>query len=149
MKTYTEKIGNKLNDLLEKTYDAEKGFKKAAEKVENPTLKNYFQRKAKERYNFGHELKTEITEFGQEIDKGDSLASKAHRSWMDVKALFSSDNEEAMLEEAIRGEKASLDEYDDILGETALPPSIENLLRKQKGKINNGLSTIKRLEDLS
>jgi hypothetical protein len=29
MSQYTDKIGNLLNDLLEKTYDAEKGFKKA------------------------------------------------------------------------------------------------------------------------
>lgn len=28
MSTYTEDVGNKLNDLLEKTFDAEKGFKK-------------------------------------------------------------------------------------------------------------------------
>ena len=30
MSTYTEEVGNKLNELLEKTYDAEKGFKKAS-----------------------------------------------------------------------------------------------------------------------
>lgn len=148
MKTYTEKIGNKLNDLLEKTYDAEKGFKKAAENVDNIPLKNYFQRKAQERYDFGHELKTEIKEYGQKIDKGDSLSSKAHRSWMDIKAFLSKDNEEAMLEEAIRGEKSALDEYEDVLNETALPPSTESLLLKQKGKIRAGLSTIKSLEDL-
>ena len=148
MSTYTEEIGEKLNDLLEKTYDAEKGFKKAAENTDNHNLKNYFQRKAQERYDFGHELKTEITSFGQEVDKGDSVASKAHRTWMDIKAFFSADDAEAMLEEAIRGEKASLDEYDDVLKETALPPSTAELLTRQKQKISAGLSTIKGLEDL-
>ena len=42
MSTYTEEVGNKLNELLEKTYDAEKGFKKAAENTENPQLKAFF-----------------------------------------------------------------------------------------------------------
>ena len=149
MSTYTEKVGNKLNDLLEKTYDAEKGFKKAAENVRNSSLKSYFERKAQERYDFGHALKTEISQFGQEVDKGDSFASKAHRSWMDIKSFFSSDNEEAMLEEAIRGEKAAIEEYEDVLEETTLPPSTENLLKQQKNKISSGLSTIKSLEDLS
>lgn len=148
MGTYTETIGNKLNDLLEKTYDAEKGFKKAAENTEHARLKSYFERKSKERYDFGHELKDEIHSFGQEVDKGDSLTSKAHRAWMDVKALFSSDNEEAMLEEAIRGEKAAVEEYEEVLKETALPPSTGTLLMKQKQTIESGLSTIKRLEDL-
>ncbi len=43
MNTYTDKIGNKLNDLLEKTYDAEKGFSKAAENVKETPLKNYLK----------------------------------------------------------------------------------------------------------
>ena len=67
MSTYTEKVSSKLNDLLEKTYDAEKGFKKAAENVKNEALKNYFSKKAQERYDFGHELKSEIKSFGQEV----------------------------------------------------------------------------------
>ncbi|WP_339708388.1 PA2169 family four-helix-bundle protein [uncultured Kriegella sp.] len=148
MTTYTEKVGNKLNDLLQKTYDAEKGYKKAADNVKNIPLKNYFERKAQERYDFGHALKKEIKEFGTEVEKGDSFTSKAHRSWMDVKALFSTDNEEAMLKEAINGEKAALEEYQDVLSETALPPTTANLLISQKNHINSGLNTIKGIEDL-
>ena len=148
MKTYTEKVGNKLNDLLEKTYDAEKGFKKAAENVDHAGLKNYFNQKAQERYEFGHELKQEINAFGQEVDKGGSLTGNAHRAWMDVKAFLSLDNEESMLEEAIRGEKSAVSEYDEVLSETSLPQSTQNILLKQKNSIESGLSTIKRLEDL-
>ncbi|QCX01967.1 PA2169 family four-helix-bundle protein [Aggregatimonas sangjinii] len=149
MSTYTETVGNKLNDLLEKTYDAEKGFKKAAENTDNTPLKEFFQKKAQERYDFGHDLKSEIKSFGQEVDKGGSLTGAAHRTWMDVKALFSADDAESMLEEAIRGEKAAVEEYDDILGETSLPSTTASLLKTQKSHIENGLNTIKRLEDIS
>ncbi|MBQ4820557.1 PA2169 family four-helix-bundle protein [Aquimarina sp. MMG016] len=149
MATYSETVGNKLNDLLEKTYDAEKGFKKAAENVEHSSLKNYFNQKAQERYDFGHELKNEIKAFSQDVDKGGSVTGSAHRAWMDVKSFLSIDNEESMLEEAIRGEKASVDEYNDVLSETSLPASTQSILAKQKQKIESGLSTIKRLEDLN
>lgn len=149
MSTYTEEIGDKLNELLEKNYDAEKGFSKAAEKTQHGGLKSYFQRKAQERNTFGHELKTEIRQYGQDPEKGDSFVSKAHRAWMDVKALFASDNEEAMLEEAIRGEKAAVSEYEDVLNDTNLPPSTQQLLTQHKVKIQSGLETIKRLEDLN
>lgn len=148
MDTYTEKVGEKLNDLLEKTYDAEKGYKKAAENTDNSNLKTYFQRKAQERYDFGHELKTEIKAFGQEVEKGGSVTGAAHRAWMDVKAFFSADDAESMLEEAIRGEKASLEEYKEVLKETSLPTSTSTVLNGQAQKIAAGLSTIKRLEDL-
>ena len=147
MSTYTEEVGNKLNELLEKTYDAEKGFKKAAENIDNPQLKAFFESKAKQRYDFGHELKTEIMSFGQKVDKGDSITGKAHRAWMDVKALFSLDNAESMLEEAIRGEKAAIEEYEDVLEDTSLPSTTATILRSQKEAIKNGLSNIKILED--
>ncbi|WP_100614387.1 ferritin-like domain-containing protein [Confluentibacter citreus] len=148
MNTYTETIGNKLNDLLEKTYDAEKGFRKAAENTEHTYLKNYFQRKAQQRYAFGQELKAEIVSFGEDVQKEGSFAGAAHRTWMDVKALFSSDNDESMLEEAIRGEKAALEEYNDILNETSLPFSTQGVILKQREAIANDLNTIKKLEDI-
>ncbi|WP_299125754.1 PA2169 family four-helix-bundle protein [uncultured Winogradskyella sp.] len=148
MSNYTEEVGEKLNGLLEKTYDAEKGYKKAAENVEHSGLKSFFNRKAQERYNFGHELKSEIKSFGQDVDKGGSITGSAHRAWMDVKSLFSNDNAESMLEEAIRGEKSSVEEYNDVLNETSLPSTTKLLLSKQKQTIESGLSTIERLEDL-
>lgn len=148
MSTYTEEVGDKLNTLLERTYDAEKGFKKAAENVKDTNLKSYFERKAQERYDFGHQLKSEIKSFGQDIEKGGSVAGTAHRAWMDVKALFSSDDEESMLEESIRGEEKALSDYDDILDETSLPLSTKTILEKQRAQIAKGLSNIKQLEDL-
>lgn len=148
MSTYTEEVGEKLNALLEKTYDAEKGFKKAAENVDNPSLKAYFENKAQERYNFGHELKREIRSFNQDVDKGGSLTGTVHRAWMDLKSLFSSDDEESMLEEAIRGEKAAVNEYEEILKETSLPLSTKSILQSQKNIINEGLTKINALEDI-
>tara|TARA_R110002049_G_scaffold90303_2_gene226511 strand:- start:666 stop:1115 length:450 start_codon:yes stop_codon:yes gene_type:complete len=148
MSTYTENISNKLNDILEKTYDAEKGFKKAAENVNNPALKSYFKQKADERYNFGHQLKSEIKSFGEDVDKGGTLTGKVHRAWMDTKALFSTDNEESMLEEAIRGEKSAISEYDEVISESTLPQSTKSILISQKTQIENGLSRISSLEDL-
>ncbi|MCM4166997.1 hypothetical protein KCTC52924_01853 [Arenibacter antarcticus] len=148
MSTYTKNVGEKLNELLEKTYDAEKGYKKAAENSDHALLKAFFGRKSKERYNFGNALKTEIQNFGQEVDEGGSVTGVAHRAWMDVKAFFSSDKPEAMLEEAIRGEKAAVKEYRDLLSETSLPLSTTTLLTKQMNQIQADLNQVKRLEDV-
>lgn len=147
--TYTEQVGEKLNVILEKTFDAEKGFNKAAENIENKALKNYFKAKSQERNIFGHELKQEIRSFNQQAAKGGSIAGTAHRAWMDVKTLFSLDDEESMLEEAIRGEKTAVKEYEDVINETQLPSSTKSLLVSQKNKIENGLYSIKTLEDIS
>jgi len=149
MSTYTETVAEKLNDLLEKTYDAEKGYKKAAENTDNLNLRTFFVRKSNQRKDFGHALKTEIAQFGEEPDKGGSATGAVHRAWMDTKAFFSSDEAEAMLEESIRGEKAAVDEYEDVLNDTNLPSSTATVLTQQRNAIKNDLNEIKRLEDLS
>lgn len=140
---YTVEMSNKLNELLERTYDAEKGFKQAAEKVDNKTIKQFFMDRAKQRYDFGHELKAEIKAFGQSPEKGGSAKGTLHRSWIDFKSLFSNNNEEAMLEEVNRGEKEAIETYNDILHdkEFVLPPSTESLLMKQRNAIRETLET--------
>jgi len=146
---YSKEVSEKLNNLLTKNYDAEAGYKKAAEEVKDPTLKNYFKDRAQSRYDFGHELKSEIKSFGQEPDKGTSVKGDAHRFWMDVKSTFSSDNEEAILEEAIRGEKAAVQEYKEVIESTTLPPSTANVLMKQRQNIESALSSVKAWEEMA
>jgi uncharacterized protein (TIGR02284 family) len=140
---YTVEMSNKLNELLERTYDAEKGFKQAAEKVDNTTIKQFFMDSAKQRYNFGQELKAEIRSFGQAPEKGGSAKGTLHRSWIDFKSLFTQNNEEAMLEEVHRGEKEAIATYNDILHDKdfVLPPSTESLLMRHRNAIRETLET--------
>lgn len=144
---YSEEVASKLNELLEKNYDAEKGYQFAAEQVKNPQLQSFFNERAKERYDFGHELKSEIRNFGEAPDKGTSLAGDAHRAWMNLKTSFTSDKEEAVLEEAIRGEKASVEEYNEVLKDTNIPPTTETILRKQRDSITASLHKVESLEN--
>lgn len=147
--SFSEEIANKLNALLEKNYDAEAGYKKAAEDVKNETLKTFFNSRAKDRYDFGHELKEEIRSFGQEPDKGTSLTGDLHRAWMDLKSTFTSEKEEAILEEAVRGEKAAVKEYNEIINDKEVPPSTANLLIKQRNSVEAALKKAEGLELVS
>lgn len=144
--SYSNEVAAKLNELLEKNYDAEKGYKLAAEKVKNENLKSFFAKRAQERYDFGHELKNEIRNFGESPDKGTSLAGDAHRSWMNLKASLSGDKDESVLEEAIRGEKAAVKEYEKAIDVSEIPASTANILMKQKNAIVAALNEVKALE---
>lgn len=148
MNTYTDKVGNNLNALLEKTYDAEKGYKKAAENTDNVVLKSFFENKSKQRYDFGHQLKEELNSFGQKIEKRGSITGATHRAWMDVKSLASSDTGEAMLEEAIRGEKAAVEEYKEVLADSTLPRSTAAILTQQMNQITLDLAKEKVMEKI-
>ncbi len=144
--SYSSEVSKKLNELLEKNYDAEKGYKLAAEKVKSERLKNFFSERAQERYDFGHELKAEIRNFGENPDKGTSIAGDMHRSWMNLKASLSNDKDEAVLEESVRGEKAAVEEYEAIIKESDIPASTGNILIKQKNAIVASLNEVKTLE---
>lgn len=146
---YTVEISNKLNELLERTYDAEKGFKQVAEKTNNKAIKEFFEKRAKQRYDFGHELKKEIKAFGQSPDEGGSLKGTFHRKWIDFKSLFSSSNDDTMLEEVRRGEKEAIETYNDIINDNdfVLPPSTENLLMRQRNMIRETLETANLYEE--
>lgn len=148
METYTEKIAAKLNSLMEKNRDAEKGFAKAADKSKAKSLAEWFNDRSVDRKVFNEDLKVEIASFGQDFDESGSLTGDLHRTWMDLKTLFSTDNDEAMLKEAIRGEKAALDEYNEVLGEISLPSSTEMVLNAQLAKIEQGLGFLRNLEDI-
>ncbi|MCF7559914.1 PA2169 family four-helix-bundle protein [Sabulilitoribacter multivorans] len=145
---YSEKISNKLNELLVKNYDAEKGYLNAIDNIDNDRLKMFFKRRASERSEFAKELRTEILRYGELPEESGSFKGTMHRNWMTLKSLFSSNNEEAILEEAIRGEEASLEEYNEILKDKTLPPTIDSLLTKQKNAIQAAINTEKVHEEL-
>ncbi|WP_310994326.1 ferritin-like domain-containing protein [Aequorivita marina] len=143
---FTEKMSNKLNELLEKNYDAEKGYKKAAEKVDNTKMKQFFNEQAQKRYDFGHELKTEIKNYGETPDKGGSVTGTAHRAWMDVETAFSSNNEETILGEVQKGEKAAVEEYNEVIKDTTLPPTTQRILTNQRDTIDSAWQSAKNFE---
>ncbi|WP_127846508.1 ferritin-like domain-containing protein [Psychroflexus aestuariivivens] len=144
---YTKEISNKLNELLEKNYDAEAGYIAAKENVKNSNLKNFFKERATDRYDFGHELKDEIKSYGEEPDKGTSWKGEAHRAWMNLKSTFSSNSDDAILQEAIRGEKAALEDYNKIIQNADLTPSTKKVLEKQRDSVQSALDMVKTVED--
>ncbi|QVY67433.1 PA2169 family four-helix-bundle protein [Polaribacter sp. Q13] len=147
---YTEKISNKLNELLEKNYDAEKGYLNAAENVDNPKLKIFFKKRASERSQFAKELRTEILSYGQIPEDNGTLKGAAHRNWMTLKSLFSSNDEEAILEETIRGERTSLEEYTEILDkDNEFAPSTRKMIEMQKQKIQGAVNLLMVKEELA
>lgn len=137
-----EKTVECLNDLLTKAYDAEEGFKQAAERAEShPQLAAFFKRQSDMRLSFGHDIKQKIAVYGGEPDKGSSIAGKAHQVWISVKDALTPDHDgEAILEECVRGEKAALEEYNEKLKCDELPADVRALVTSQRDKIAASLA---------
>ena len=148
MNTDVKKIEKKLQEVVEKNEDAIKGFDKAAENSKDEAIKSYFRGRIENRKLF----LVQLNNAASGLDLGDSdidgsTKGSMHRTWMDVKAFFSSDNDEAMLEEAVRGDKAAIEEYNEVLAETQVPARIKEILREQRDFIQNDLETSHILEE--
>ena len=143
-----EKIVECLNDLLTKAYDAEEGFKQAADRAEHhPDLVHFFNRQSEMRRSFGHDIKQKIAQYGGTPDKGSSLAGKSHQVWITVKDALTPDHDgEQILEECIRGEKAAVEEYDEKLKCDELPSDVRTLITEQRSSIASSLATTKAKE---
>ncbi|SCY20013.1 conserved hypothetical protein [Nonlabens sp. Hel1_33_55] len=137
-----------LNQLLEKSYDAEKGYKKAIEDTDSVRLKTFFQERAALRSRFATEIHNELHKLNEEPTTKGSAAGAIHRTWMDVKSAFTSENEEAILEECIRGEKASVEDYEEALKNDTLLAEVRPVIEQQLGAIKETLNTVKKLEDI-
>lgn len=140
-----------LTTLLEKNYDAEKGYKNAIEHTKNPELKHFLRNQAAQRNHFATELDKHIhmlNEHPKASSNGSTLGN-IHRLWMNVKTSWSKKDADAILEECIRGEKASLKEYEEKISKNILPPQIKSMLEDHRDKIRETVSEIKKLEDLN
>ena len=144
-----EKLVDNLQELLEKNYDAQKGFKKAMEDAKNPRLTTFLQHQAAQRSRFTNELTQEIKNLNEEPKESGSFTGDLHRTWIDIKSALSGNEDEAVLEECIRGEKASWEEYSNKLKSENFPPNISNVIQKQASEIHNTLNRVKTLEDLA
>ncbi len=141
-------IVNHLQDLLEKNYDAEKGYAKALGGAKDGQLKNFLKQQAVLRGRFATELDHEIRRLNEKPKESGSATGSMHRAWIDIKTAVTGNDDEAVLEECIRGEKASVDEYQKALENQAFPPNIKATLTKQVDEVQATLHKVKSLEDL-
>ncbi|WP_432411291.1 ferritin-like domain-containing protein [Rasiella sp. SM2506] len=150
MKT-KEEISKKINALIEKNNDAYKGFKNAAENAESSQLKSYLLQQSSERKSFATTLSSSLHAYNPDfkIDTDGSVTGSIHRSWMDFKSALSMDDDESILEECIRGDKASVEEYKEFLQKyPSTSDDIKRTIEGQLQNVKNTLNSVERLEDL-
>lgn len=156
MKTTREEASNlnhketvhSLQDLLAINYDSREGFKQVMLKSEHTTLTNYLQGRAALHSAFATELSNLIMSLNETPLENGTTAGTLHRAWIHVKTTVTGASSESILEECIRGEKAILEAYEEVLKNKIFAPDISALLNDQLSYISSTLAEVKTLEDL-
>ena len=135
-----------LNKLITTLYDGENGYKEAAEEVDSVSLATKFREIAQQRYNFGHEIKPEITKLGGEVDKGGSVGAALHRAWIDIKDAFAANDEAAVLGECIRGDESAVETYREVLQNNSYSTDARQIVTRQLETIERTLAELRQLK---
>lgn len=119
-----------LNKLIETCKDGEAGFKVCAEDIKRPDIKQLFTQRARQCGEAADELQRVVLEFGGEPEDSTSISADLHRRWVDLKSLVTGKDEEAILNEAERGEDVAKERYSEALSKN-LPTDIRAMVQRQ------------------
>jgi uncharacterized protein (TIGR02284 family) len=119
-----------LNELIETDKDGEQGFRTAAEKVKDPSLKTLFSKFAQQRASYGRELQSTVTSLGGKPAESGHLTGSLHRGWMNLKEALTKNEDTAIINEAEAGEDAAKKAYSEAISKP-LPAEIRALVQKQ------------------
>lgn len=141
-----DKIFSILNDLIKTSKDGEQGFTACAEDASSPELSALFQEAATRCAGGAQELQNEIQKLGGNPASGSSISGTVHRGWLNVKSAVTGKNDQAILNEAERGEDVAMKSYKKAL-DADLPPDIHALVERQFQGVQENHDRVRALRD--
>ena len=141
----TQETIKSLNYLIGTCIDGENGYREAAEEADSSDLKARFNQLAQQRAQFRGELEQEVIRLGGDPKEGGSTGAALHRTWLNVRDAITGKGDGAVIKETERGEKAALDNYDDVLGRD-LPADLKATVMQQRDAVQRTYSELGSLE---
>ena len=133
-----------LNGLIETCEDGVKGFRTAAEAVENSEAKALFLARVTTIEKAASSLMSEVRRLGGDPEKGGSVAGAVHRGWIDLKAAVTGKDESAIVAECERGEDVAVKHYESAL-KKELPPDVRKMVESQYQGVLKNREQVRRL----
>lgn len=137
-----------LNYLIGTCIDGENGYREAADETTSGDLKTRLLRLGQQRATFRGELEQEVIRLGADPKESGSAGAALHRTWLNVRDAVTGKDDEAILAESKRGDKAALDNYEDVLSRD-LPADIKEIVARQHLEIQQAYSELDQRQQAS
>jgi len=142
METQTQSLTGKLNHLIAIAEDGKNGYESAGKDVKDETLKSLFLRFSAERDGYLTQLQNHVRDLDADTGKA-GPAGTLHRAWIDIKAVLTSGNKNAIINACITGEDYAIMEYDKVIELIKSDSPLKQMLVSQRSGIQAALSSIK------
>ena len=149
--TTNEKLVEVLNDLIEINTDRITGYEKASKETKDVDvdLQAIFNKMADESRQYKSELTQEVSRLGGEPAEGRTKLGSIFQVWMDVKATFTGQDRQSVLESCEFGEDAAQKAYRSALASDAeIDADTRQLISAQQGSLKNSHDIIKKYRDM-
>ena len=127
-----------LNSLIKTTLDSRKGFIDAAEDAETTRFKTLFSDFAQDRADTAALLQAEVRRLGGNPEDDSSFIAAAHRTFMNLRELFSARDDKAIIAEVERGEDYIKAKYEEALRDDQLSPSSRSVIERAFQSVRAG-----------
>ncbi len=126
----TDQFVSVLNDLIETCKDGERGFRESAEAVQNPAVRDLFLQCSTQRAKYAQELQAHVLKLGQAPETSGSASGTLHRGWINLKSAMTGRDDQAIINEAERGEDVAMETYQAALAKD-MPSDLKAVIAKQ------------------
>lgn len=127
-----------LNGLTTTTLDSMKGYEDAAKDAESTRFASLFADFARDRGQAATALQTEVTRLGGEPETGSSFLAAAHRTFLDLKQAFTSNDDKAIVNEVERGEDHIKAKFESAMKDDRLSPEALTVIRGAYTSVREG-----------
>jgi uncharacterized protein (TIGR02284 family) len=128
--TFTDVITT-LNDLIETCRDGINGFRTAADGVTSPIAKEVFLSRVHLIEKGLGDLDSAVQRLGGEPVEHGHPAASLHRAWMNIKSAVTARDDNAIIDEVVRGEEVAVQHYRDALAKP-LPADVRAMVEMQE-----------------
>lgn len=142
--------GEVLNDISRIHADRIAGYQRAITElndVEDNDLRILFQQYIEHSKAFMTELATALEKMELPVPGGSTPMGKIYRAWMEIKAFFTGDERQTILNSCEAMEDAVKKAYESALNQPGLFPEIFELIKTQNKQLQKAHAQIKRLRD--
>lgn len=138
-------IKDTVSKLIETLKDGEEGYRQAAEKIQKPEYKRFFEQQSTERGRFATELQPFLADKDDKDKDSGSVSGALHRTWIDLKGKLGA-GDSAILSSVEQGEDNAKHTYEDAL-KGSPPAELVAIIRRQYASVKNAHDRVKSWRD--
>ncbi len=127
-----------LNGLIATTLDSVDGYTEAAKAAENSRYSAMFTSRAEERRQVVTQLQGEVSRLGGNPEDDGTILASAHRTFLDLKAAVTGNDDKAIINEVERGEDHIKAKYEAALADNEVSQPVRSVIEQANMSVRAG-----------